>query len=356
MARLKRREQEQSDEQYPLNYFVGWQKDDDGAGYILYTTFPQAIRLLYRRGIEFYYSEADSCMTAKVTKVPNDYGNPDNEGHIQFYQEFEVNKPIANQVRLALQKDVDLLAELDHAKNEAFEKWKTKKEDFERKEADIKRRIFNRLLKSGSTTKRGRWYHRAIWTNFFRVFSYSDFGVPFLDLDLDVMKRLIKKFKKFKTVLEGTVKLEMVEIEPELYERKVKHCLSVAEQKKVYETYAVDEAALEALLPQLPYQIIRELWVMDSPIDEDGRPIYKIHPQTHNNKNPQCRECGGKFKRNTNICVDCGLESLVENVKGFKAVKPKPKTRSRLKMAGGEELRVVTTKRKKPAKGQTRYY
>lgn len=332
-----------------IYYYVGYEKTDDGVK--LYTTFPQAVHLLAKKKIEFYYSKPDGCMLATVSKVPANFGK------VIFYEEHAVNKAVNNRTRLALAKDCSLLAEIDNEKNAAHEKWCALRDNLDKKEQDIKHRIFQRLQKNGPIVKKGRWYHRAILINTFRVYCETAFPKPKVVLDLEVIRDLVKKFKKHKTILESAIKLDSVNIAPELYERKVKHCLSAEERKKsVYEDYEVNEEALEKALPKLPYEVQRRLWEMHSPIDEDGNPIYEIHPFTHTAKNPECQECGGKFKKKTNECKDCGLESFVEPETKSTKSKAKIKKPTRLKVTIRDNVLVYkkSTNRKTPAKGHSR--
>lgn len=297
----------------PLYYFVGWAKDEETNEVKLYTAFPQAVHILARKKIEFYYSEKDECMVAKVNKVPRDFGNAAKEGQVCFYQEFEVNKPVTKRTRQALAKYCSQLRDLDLERNKLNEYYTTRKENLFKKEQDIKNRIFSTLQNNGCTTKRGRWYHRAVLVDKFRVFCKTVFSKPVLVLDLDIIQGLAKRFKKHKETLESTITLDTVEINAELYEKKIKNCLTPAERKKhCYEHYEVSEEKLSSVMPSLPYDIQRLLWEYQSPIDDEGNPYYTIHPQTHNAKNPECQECGGKFKKGTNVCKDCGLESFVE--------------------------------------------
>jgi hypothetical protein len=170
---------------------------------------------------------------------------------------------------------------------------------------------------------------------------------------------LAKKFKKFKAPLESTIRLESVEINPELYEKKIKNCLTPAERKKhCYEHYEVSEEALEALVPKLPYDLQRRLWEFDSPIDDEGIPYYTIHPQTHTSKNPECLECGGKFRKGSNECRDCGLESFVdEKVKAIKKDKKAKGRKPRLKVVSDDDItyKPSSSTRKRPAPGESRY-
>ena len=336
-------------------FYVGYEKTDEGVK--LYTTFPQAVHMLAELKIEFHFSDKDECMVALVEKVPSDFGNH-KTGKVVFYEEFD-NDPVSNKVRTALAKDCALLAEINKEKNAAYERWCKLRDNFDKKEQDIKDRIFKRLQNSGPIVKRGRWYHRAVLVNTFRVFCKTMFSKPVLVLDLDVIRDLAKRFKKHKSVLESAIKLDSVEISPDLYERKVKHCLSADERKKsVYENYEVNEDLLEKAMTKLPYDIQRRLLEMNSPIDEDGNPLYTIHPFTHTAKNPECQECGGKFLKDTNICKDCGLESFVseENskVKNNKSKKTKKSSRITVVAHNNIAYKKSTSSRKKPAKGHSR--
>lgn len=339
-----------------MEIFVGWQKieDDSHVNYgkiELYTVFPHAITILSKQ-CEFYYQKEHECMVAVVSKLPTNR-------KITFYEEFACNKPANKAVRDAMIRDSQRLSDLDEEFNKTRSIWLKQKEAFEKKESDIKQRMFLRLMKHGQTVKRGRWYHRALFTNWFRIFSKTDFPRPILTIDADVIRDLATRFKKFRTTLESTIKLKRVEIDPELYERKIKNCLSPKDLKQVNEIYEVDENELDKVVINLPYNISHQLWEMRSPVDVDGNPFYAIHAQTHQSKNPDCLECGGKFKKNSNVCKNCGLESHVKTEKGKKTAKASKHTAPRKNKIiwmrpAEEETSKKPSKRKIPSKGYGR--
>lgn len=339
-----------------MDIYVGWQKikDENHENYgkiELYTTFPHAVDILAKKA-EFYYRKEHECMVAVVNKIPRDR-------KITYYEEFAVNKPANKRVRTAIANDCSKLHELDKEFNKIKDEWLKRVEAFEKKESDIKRRMFMRLLDHGQTVKRGRWFHRVLFIDWFRRFSHSSFPRPLLVLDIDVIRGLARKFKNWAGKLESTIKLQSVEIDPELYLSKVKHCLSPADLQQVHEHYKVEERLLEDLVPELPYEISHKLWMMRSPVDEEGNPIYTIHPQTHQCKNPECQECGGKFVKNTNICKDCGLESHVKTEEGKKSAKTKTPSKKTNKVVwmrpdNGSSYVKKPSKRKRPAAGYSR--
>ena len=347
---------------------VGWQtitdENDEYYGKIrLFTTFKQAEDILYKHHkIEFRYASGPKCLTAIVDKLPKDK-------NIKYYEEFAVNTPTKKPVRTAMQQECVKLAQLDRQKNKLKDKLAAVKEqidEIEEQEAGIKQRIFTRLMDHGHTVKRGRWYHRALMTDWFRVFSYSVFAEPILNVDLDHIRGLAKRFKKWRNDLESTIKPDMVQIEPEVYE-KIKDHIPKSDQNKVHVSYEVDEGALTKLIPKLPYSIYRLLWIMRSPIDEDGNPIYTIHPQTNQKKNADCKECGGDFKKDTNQCKECGQVTLIKdpkkkNQKQLKAPKKElPKKRTPLWLGSDtkgktQSISKKASPRKVPKAGQSRYY
>ena len=327
-----------------LEYYVGYEKTDDG--YQLYTIYREAVGMLASRGVEFEHDEKEKLMrsTHTIKKLPK-VGNQ-KAGYVVFYDIKKVNKNIPSSVKKAVAADCAELDKIDLKVNALKERYERALAGLQAQEAEVKASIRSTLENRGVVVKRGRFFHRAMLIDDFRVFLKTDFKFAIEPLTAEeLMDKAAEVPARFRKLLTSCIKTDAVLIDPKFYAEKLKKKIKPKDRKAfVNEELDVDDEKLEEVLPKIPYQFRLLFWYMNDQIDEFGRHISVLHTKTYNAKNPECQHCGGKFKKNTNVCKDCGLKSFSVEEGGQKTSKSttKPK-RAKAK------LRPVRMNQGKPA-------
>ena len=296
-----------------LEYYVGYENDEEGI--ILYTIYLEAVSALADVGVKFKFetkAKAKSTgrmrSTTKLTKLPK----VSKASGVVFYDIDEINKEIPKGVRKTVAAACEELDRIDDQKNQLTEIYKAQIEKLDAAEARNKGKIRDNLTSHAPITEKGRFYHRMMLIDTFRVTLKTDFTFR---IDSSNLEEIASKVAvKYRRLLNSCVKPDMVRIDPEFYERKVKQCLLPQEQKKyIEEIMDIDEDKLEdEVLPQLPYNMRLMFWSMTEQFNDEGLPRSTVHPKTYTAKNPDCQECGGKFLPKTNTCRDCGFTSFKE--------------------------------------------
>lgn len=320
-----------------LEYYVGFEEDDE-EGIILYTIYPEAVSILADVGVEFTFEQKSRAKTTgrmrSVTKLEKLPKIKKSTGLI-FYDIEKINKKVPKRSRKAVAEACNELERIDEKRNKLEEMYQTEKDRLDAAEAQQKTKIRSNLTAHGPLTEKGRYYHRMMLIDTIRVSLITNFTFA---VDTSNFEEITAKVgPKYRKLLTSCMMTDMVRIDPEFYERKVKQFLTPTEKKKfVDEVQDIDQDKFEdEILPSLPYDMRLMFWSMTEQFNELGEPAFKV--QRYTAKNPQCQECGGKFVPKTNVCRDCGLTSFeevnskAEKVDGGDEVvkKIKPKTRPR---------------------------
>jgi len=283
-----------------LECFVGYEKTDEG--YQLYTIYREAVDLLAPK-IEFEYDDKDKVMRSVVPVAKLLKSGNKRDGYVVYYDIQKTNKKIPQKVKDAVAADCAELDKIDLKVNALREKYERDMNALKVMESEAKKRIRTQLKSRGVIVKRGRFFHRAMLIDDFRVFLKTDFKFAIKPLMVDELMDLAKEApSRYRKMLKACVKTTSVTIDPKFYEEKLKAKIKGKDRKIfVQEEIDVDEHQLEEeVIPKLPYALKLMFWWMGDQLDEEGNHHTTLHAKTYNAKNPECQHCGGKFKKSTN--------------------------------------------------------
>lgn len=336
-------------------FYVGYELTDDG--YHLYTIERDAVLLLAPK-IEFEHDEKEKLMrsTHPIQKLPK-AGNK-TSGYVTFYNVHKINKKISDSVKSAVSEDCNELDKIDRKVNALKERYQRELDVLMARELEAKTRIRKKLEHKGVVVKRGRFFHRAMLVDDFRVFLKTDFKFAVKPLTIEELREVAADLpSKYRTLLNSCIKTTGVFIDPQFYNEKLKKTIKPKDRKAfVHEELDVDEDRLEdEVLPKIPYTHRLMFWWMNDQVNENGDHLSVLHPRTYHVKNPECQHCGGKFKKSTNECRDCGLKSFQVVTDGEKNSRTSRPKRSRAKL---RPVKMIQGKpadtRGVPAKGYSR--